>query len=503
MLGNTNIKRGIGIGFSVVLLLMLIITGVAYYGLGELVSRADTSGEVKQIRAALIQREVDHLNWANKVSALINDDTVRELNVQTDPQKCAFGKWYYSEERKKAEEQLPGIKEVLAGLEEPHSKLHASAVEIGKSFCQADETLPTFLAKMEVAHLNWANQCYDLFASNRETLNVETDDHKCSLGQFLYGERGQRAAASDTELARLLNELKKPHNHLHSSVVEIKKKWRKSNGDLHKNLIAGLNAHNAWAVQVSKALLQGKKELGVQLDHTKCGYGKMVKGLFESGQIDKKSDMGEILVACNEPHEALHQSARLIEAELARGDKANAHEIYAQKTSEALEEVKAKIQSAIKIEEENAELIASLKRTFVEETLPALAKTRKSIEAVNARANGMLAGMKKAKSIFDKETKVCLASVQKGLGQLNKKANEIALEHDEETKQEMGSIQWTIIGFSFIAAFVGIFLAIIIGRSIIMRLSNVIDSLSKASETNHLSFRTSLSSQPANGRRCK
>ncbi len=496
MLGNTNIKRGIGIGFSVVLFLMLVITGVAYYGLGELVSSSERAGEVKQIRASLIQREVDHLNWANKVSGLINDDKVTELAVQTDPHKCAFGKWYYSDERKRAEDKLPGISDVLAGLEEPHAQLHKSAIDIKECFCQADETLPAFLSKMEVAHLNWANKCFDLFASNREKLEVQTDDHKCSLGKFLYGVKGQQVAASDPELGRLLDALKEPHHRLHSSVIEIKDNWKQSNGDLHEHLLQGLNAHNAWAVKVSKALINGKKELGVQLDHTKCGFGRMVAKLFASGEIKKDSELGQILLACHEPHEKLHSSAKSIEEALALEERDKALNIFRKETENSLHKVKKHIASAIELEGKHGELINSLHKKFVKETLPALADTRKALYAVNDRAEKMLAGMKKAKSIFEGSTKANLEKVQKGLGQLNNKAFDIAKKQDEETKQAMGSIQMTIIGFSFIAALAGIFLAIVIGRSIIMRLSDVIDSLSKASEqTTSASGQVSSASQ--------
>ena len=42
-------------------------------------------------------REVDHLDWADKISRLFleNHD---HLDVQTDPQKCAFGQWLNSDE---------------------------------------------------------------------------------------------------------------------------------------------------------------------------------------------------------------------------------------------------------------------------------------------------------------------------------------------------------------------------------------------------------------------
>ncbi len=66
------------------------------------------SGEI------LYRKIVDHLNWANEVNRLLTDKDVHEIDVQADPHKCGFGKWYYSEDRKKAEELVPEIKPLLA-----------------------------------------------------------------------------------------------------------------------------------------------------------------------------------------------------------------------------------------------------------------------------------------------------------------------------------------------------------------------------------------------------
>ncbi len=50
--------------------------------------------------------------------------------VQLDPHKCGFGCWYYGEERKALEKLAPALIPVLAKFEEPHRKLHESAIQI-------------------------------------------------------------------------------------------------------------------------------------------------------------------------------------------------------------------------------------------------------------------------------------------------------------------------------------------------------------------------------------
>lgn len=94
MLKNLSIGQKIGGGFGVVLLLLTVVAVWSNIGIGQLVGSAETVIAGNDVRAEAIQREVDHLNWANKVSALLSDDAVTELEVQTDPHKCGFGLWY-------------------------------------------------------------------------------------------------------------------------------------------------------------------------------------------------------------------------------------------------------------------------------------------------------------------------------------------------------------------------------------------------------------------------
>ncbi len=182
-----RLGKKLGFGFGVVLILSMCIGFWAIFGIGNIVRNADEVITGNKLRGELTQREVDHLNWANQVSTLLTDDHVTELDVQTDPHQCAFGKWYYSDERKKAEQLVPEIKQLLADIEEPHNRLHEPAVQIGAVHEQADLELPKLLAKREIDHLKWINRVDQLFSQNVATLDVETDDHKCGLGCWMHG----------------------------------------------------------------------------------------------------------------------------------------------------------------------------------------------------------------------------------------------------------------------------------------------------------------------------
>ena len=187
-----------------------------------IVGNAEEVIEGNKLRGSLVQKEVDHLNWANRVSALLTDENVTELDVQLDPHQCAFGKWYYSEERALAEELVPGIKPLLAAIEEPHNHLHESAVDVAKVFKQADVGLSASLQEKKVDHLAWAHRVKDVFvdASLRQA-DVETDPHQCAFGQWYYSEEVQAMRKQDPDFDRILAAVEEPHARLHTSAVHI------------------------------------------------------------------------------------------------------------------------------------------------------------------------------------------------------------------------------------------------------------------------------------------
>jgi len=131
---DLKIGKKMMVGSSSILFLLIVVGGWAFWGLGSVVHDGVEVAHGNALRGELLQREVDHLNWAKKVSAYVYDGNVTELDVELDHTKCGFGKWYYGEGRKEAEVLLPLLGEPLAELAEPHQKLHESAKKIREVF---------------------------------------------------------------------------------------------------------------------------------------------------------------------------------------------------------------------------------------------------------------------------------------------------------------------------------------------------------------------------------
>jgi len=86
--------------------------------------------------------------------------------------------------------------------------------------------LKTEILGKEASHLKWVSNLKDLFVHEEVArLNIETDDEKCGLGQWLNGEEARQIASRDIAVARLLEEIKSPHNRLHASAAKIAKTY--------------------------------------------------------------------------------------------------------------------------------------------------------------------------------------------------------------------------------------------------------------------------------------
>jgi methyl-accepting chemotaxis protein len=125
-----NIKL---LGGFMIMGLFILVGGVGVWrGISQTEDALLKAGNSENFSRQLLQREIDHLTWAQRAGEFLKSEDMTELAVEKDDHKCAFGKWYYGEDRKKAEAEFPEIGGLLTQIEEPHKKLHGSAIELEK-----------------------------------------------------------------------------------------------------------------------------------------------------------------------------------------------------------------------------------------------------------------------------------------------------------------------------------------------------------------------------------
>ncbi len=179
--------------------------------------------------------------------------------------------------------------------------------------------LDGILAQKEIDHLNWANQVTDLLTdASVTTLTVETDDHKCGFGQWLYGPGRDDAVADIPSLAPLLSQMEQCHHDLHTSARDIGSTFVQADPELPTFLVNKVNDHLKWAGKLRDAFLQQHDELGIETDPTKCALGRWIASPAAQAEYQRQ-DAGYQAAwnALLDTHNQLHASARQIEDALA------------------------------------------------------------------------------------------------------------------------------------------------------------------------------------------
>lgn len=128
-LKDIKLKNKLSFSFGVIIVMMLTIGLFSILGIQDISKNSGKISTSNNTMHELKQREIDHLDWSSDLqrSILLHAD---KLNVQKDPTKCAFGKWYYSDKKNGTIKLFPGTEKHLRDIEKCHNELHHSAVTI-------------------------------------------------------------------------------------------------------------------------------------------------------------------------------------------------------------------------------------------------------------------------------------------------------------------------------------------------------------------------------------
>ena len=152
MFRNLTLGAKILLGFVVILVILSVLSIFAVFNISQIVTNANEVISGNKITGTIIEKKVDHLEWAASLNEFIMNPDVDTLTINTDPQKCGFGQWYYSNERTEAEKVVPQISSILQLIEEPHDALHRSALKIAEKYVDIDPAWSGFFAQKERDH---------------------------------------------------------------------------------------------------------------------------------------------------------------------------------------------------------------------------------------------------------------------------------------------------------------------------------------------------------------
>ncbi len=274
-----------------------------------------------------------------------------------------------------------------------------------------------FAIEKEVDHLNWMTQLMDLFLDEDITeVSVQTDDHKCGLGKWLYSEETGRLAADDPVLADIIEKIKEPHRRLHQSAVHIDDEFVAFDMRLQSVVADRWIDHLNWIKHVANSNLT-KTVFDGGVDPHQCAFGKW----FDNYKAANPA-FGQLLSQWEKPHALLHESAAKIVEEQERGNWAEAERIYQ------------------------------------EETLPHLDALEQEYHKTCAWILSNVEAQERALSIYEDETKAAVGETQALLTELTEHFQE---QSENATKDTNGLIDSTIMTTTILSA-----LAILLGVSI-------------------------------------
>lgn len=243
------------------------------------------------------------------------------------------------------------------------------------------------LAEKEVDHLAWVNKLNDTVINNLPKVSVQTDDHKCGMGKWIFGDDATKLAAQDSSCAQTIAELKKAHHELHSSAIAIGDSWQQVQPGLEKKFLQILMAHMQWVEKVSTAIMIKQDHLDVSMDHTTCKLGQFLKTEQLKKWVTENDVLAKSISALLKPHEQLHGSAKEINDKLQAGDFEDAQAIFKSIVLPSIAEIDQLIEHILVQQDQNTSAQQHAIHILQTTTNPILAKVRQLMGTLGTRLN--------------------------------------------------------------------------------------------------------------------
>lgn len=180
---NLSIIKKIGFAPGVVILFLVILGAEVFLGITNILKDSQEVIYGNKLDGSIAQMEVDHLNWANRVNKLLQGVDPEELKIETDHQKCAFGRWLGSKDRQTAERVVPDLKPLLKKIEATHQQVHVSAKTILSAYKPDHPGLDLILMKLLNDHVSWVSNLGKAIAEEAGGLFVYQSQIKSAVQQ--------------------------------------------------------------------------------------------------------------------------------------------------------------------------------------------------------------------------------------------------------------------------------------------------------------------------------
>ncbi len=461
---DLSISRKLAAGFGLMVFLLAVASLLSYFGVGGIVNNAEEVIGGNKLDGKMAQLEVDHLNWSERVSSLLTDNSITELEAETDHLQCRMGQWLYGEGRQDAETLLPELSSHLKEIEEPHKKLHDSAITIKEVFAQADEALPGSIAEMDSDLLAWMYKIEEVFVKNLPATGIERDAGSSKLGKWLQTEDAETAATNSPVLGRLIASVREPHNRLYQSAAAIQDTYKPHHPGLIPELMERQDSFQKWAALVSKGLTQGKP-LSVITYYKRSTFTKYINTREVVLLKKEMPAFAKAMSAIDKLQKRYYRTGSKIQKALKEKKRGTAFKIYNQQTLPLLSAIEKQFANAVAAEQKLVKTGKNALEIYQETTLPAMIQTRSILSQMLGETNRMLERYLQARKIYSEETVQYLNQTRWYLSNLRTTIKENILTSEDMLAAADGTRR-NVIFISIFAVIISVILGIFIARGI-------------------------------------
>jgi len=133
-----SLSRKLGLGFGVLMALMLVVLGVGLSGVHRLEKGMTHLQANRQLEIDLVRCEVHQLEWMRRLGDALVDADVSATDLEIDPARCEFGLWFTDKKMRGDMADIPELAALMAQSERRHLELHETAAELLALLREAD-----------------------------------------------------------------------------------------------------------------------------------------------------------------------------------------------------------------------------------------------------------------------------------------------------------------------------------------------------------------------------
>jgi len=299
-----TIGKKIGWSFFVILILLTIVSGFAYYTIQEIYLHATIINETTEKNTFFLEKEIDHLNWVQDLDLYLL--TGEEFDGQLDHTLCSLGSWLHSDEVNQIKDGQ--LQELMQQMLPYHEQLHESAEKIITATTSGDkalalaiynnETIPALAKNKEI--LTSMRDRYQILAVETAGDAAEDMMGHVSSGKWVVGILGFTALLLGILLAifvgRSINrQLKAVSTSLNDSTLQVETASEQLSSASQQ--IAEANTELAASIEETSATLEESSSMVQQnTENTKQAalLSSQAKAAADKGNLEMQEMVGSI-----------------------------------------------------------------------------------------------------------------------------------------------------------------------------------------------------------------